>query len=252
MKKTLSALIVLSVICIASQALALSDKDYSELMKDPGFAQADKNLNDAWKAAQESLPPSEFAKLKKDQAQWLKKGRDDEVKQLRSVQAGKHLTRTEAYASIMDDRAGYIRGLIPSDPDRDIYGELEASIKKLAPTLTTGKPVFTDRDSRIWKGSKYVIVKSGEYLAEFFTADENMTFAEGIKVGMSESDLLKIFGGEIRKDDLDSYSAGGIHQWTVFMMEKGKIKSIHLTQSDANMTDKAVDKFSEYTAPFQE
>ena len=250
MKRTLSALIIL--MCIASQALALSDKDYSEMMKDPNFAQADKNLNDAWNAAKESLSPSEFAKLKKDQAQWIKKGRDDEVKNLRSINAGKNLTLTEAYASITDDRAGYIRGLIPSDPDRDIYGELEASIKKLAPTLTKGKPTFTDGDSRIWKGDKYVIVEAGKYLAEFFTADESMTFAEGIKVGMSESDLLKIFGGSIRKDDLDSYSAGGIHQWTVFMTENGKIKSIHLTQSDTDTTQKTMDKFTEYITPLQE
>ena len=252
MKKILSALTVLFVMCIASQALALSDKDYREMMKDPGFAQADKNLNDAWNAAKESLSPAEFAKLKKDQAQWLKKGRDDEVKELRSVQAGRNLTRTDAYTSITDDRAGYIRGLIPSDPNKDIYGELEASIKKLASTLTKGKPIFTDGDSRIWKGDKYIFVKSGEYLAEFFTVDSSMTFAEGIKVGMSESDLLKIFGGEIRKDDLFSYSAGGVHQWTVFMMENGKIKSIHFTQADAKTTDKADNKFNEYIAPFEQ
>ena len=252
MKKTLSALIVLFVMFIASQALALSDKDYTEMMKYPGFAQADKNLNDAWNAAKESLPPAEFAKLKKYQAQWLKKGRDDEVKNLRSVNAGKNLTLIEAYTVITDDRAGDIHALIPSDPDKNPYGELEDSIKKLSQTLTAGKPSLTDGDSRMWTGGKYAIVKSGKYLAEFFTADSSMTFANGIKVGMNESDLLKIFGGEIRKDDLDSYSAGGIHQWTVFMTENGKIKCIHLTQSDADTTQKMMDKFTEYITPFQE
>ena len=249
MKRILSFLFV---ICIASQALALSDKDYREMMKDSGFAQADKNLNDAWTAAKESLSPSEFAKLKKDQAQWLKKGRDDEVKHLRSVQAGRNLTLTEAYASITDDRAGYIRGLISSDPNRDLYGEFEASVKKLAEPITKGKPSFTDGDSRIWKGDKYIVAQSGEYLSEFFTADSSMAFAGGIRVGMSESDLLKFFGGDIRKDDLDTYSAGGIHQWTVFTMDNGKIKSIQFTQSDAHMTDKAVEKFNEYITPFQQ
>ena len=250
MKRTLSALIIL--MCIASQALALSDKDYSEMMKDPNFAQADKNLNDAWNAAKESLSPAEFAKLKKEQAQWLKKGRDDEVKNLRSVNAGKNLTLTEAYIVITDDRAGDIRALIPSDPDKNTHGELEASIKKLSESITKGKPSFTDGDSRMWTGEKYAIVKSGEYLSEFFTADSGMTFANGIKVGMNESDLLKIFGGSIRKDDLDSYSAGGIHQWTVFMTEKGKIKCIHLTQTGTDTTQKTMDKFTEYITPLQE
>ena len=252
MKKVLTALTVVIVMCVVSQALALSDKDYRNMMKDSNFAQADKNLNDAWKTAKEILPPEEFAKLKKDQAQWLKKGRDNEVKQLRSVQAGKNLTRTDAYAVVTDDRAGYIRGLLPTDAEADPYGDLEHSLRVIADNIMKGKPAFTDGGSRIWKGDKYIVAQADEYLAEFFTADSGMTFADGIKVGMNESELLKIFGGEIRKDDVDTYSAGGIHQWTVFTMEKGKVKSIHFTQADVHMTDKAVEKFDEYITPFQQ
>lgn len=251
MKKTLSALIVAFVLLFAFQALALSDKDYRAMMKDSNFAQADKNLNDAWNAAKESLSPKDFAKLKKSQAQWIKKGRDDEVKQLRSVKAGRSLSRTDAYAAVTDDRAQYIRSLIQIDAESDPYGDFEYSVRAIADEIMKGEPTFTDGDSRIWKGDKYIVAQAGEYLSEFFTADSSMTFAGRFKIGSSESDLLKFFGGDIRKDDLNTYSAGGIHQWTVFTMENGKIKTIQCTQADIDMTNKAEKKFIDYLSALQ-
>ncbi len=251
MKKTLSALIVAFVLLSATQALALSDKDYRAMMKDSKFAQADKNLNDAWKAAKESLSPADFAKLKKSQAQWIKKGRDEEVKKLRSEKAGRTLPLTDAYAMVTDNRAEYIRSLFSIDAESDPYDIFEYSLREIAGTIMEGKPTFTDGDSQIWKGNKYIVAQSYECLLEFFTVDSEMTFAGRLRVGSKESDLLKFFGSDIRKDDTNTYSAGGIHQWTVFTMENGRIKSIHFTQPNTVMTNKAEKKFINYLSDLQ-
>ena len=162
MKRMLSALIV---VFIASQAFALSDRDYGAMMRDTNFAEADRNLNSAWSEAKSAMSPGDFASLKKSQSQWIKTGRDNDARKLIKSQG---LSKVEAYAQATNDRAEYIRSMIQGDSDSDPYSEFEASVNKIAGRITKGKPAFVDGDSRIWAGENYVLAKSGKYLSEFF------------------------------------------------------------------------------------
>ena len=101
MKRYLLA--ILFVMLITSSAHALSDSTYKKMLKNPDFAKADKALNQAWKDAKNSLDSDSFNSLKKEQTQWVKRGRDDEVRPLL-----RDMSRTEAYAVITAKRAEYI------------------------------------------------------------------------------------------------------------------------------------------------
>ena len=61
--------------------MALTDAEYREMLKDPGFAAADKALNQAWAEAKKVMPKAAFEALKKEQGAWVAKGRDTEVKE---------------------------------------------------------------------------------------------------------------------------------------------------------------------------
>ena len=84
---------------LAAPALALSDEEYRRMMKDPEFAAADKKLNEAWAAAQKSLPKAALEALKKDQRAWIAKGRDKEASEQGDA------PRVEAYAFVTEVRA---------------------------------------------------------------------------------------------------------------------------------------------------
>ena len=94
----LMALAVTALAALAGPALALSDEEYRQLMKDPEFAAADKMLNEAWAAAQKSLSKPALEALKKDQRAWIAKGRDKEAGE-------RDLPRAEAYAFVTEVRA---------------------------------------------------------------------------------------------------------------------------------------------------
>ena len=66
---------------LAGSALALTDAEYREMLKDPGFVAADKALNQAWAEAKKVMPKAAFEALKKEQGAWVAKGRDTEVKE---------------------------------------------------------------------------------------------------------------------------------------------------------------------------
>ena len=62
--------------------MALTDAEYREMLKDPGFVAADKALNQAWAEAKKVMPKAAFEALKKEQGAWVAKGRDTEAKEL--------------------------------------------------------------------------------------------------------------------------------------------------------------------------
>lgn len=246
--KFVPALIVVFILCITSQALALSDNEYGRMMRDDNFLEADRNLNSAWAEAKDSMTAADFAKLKKSQTQWIKTGRDKDAQRLMKSQG---LSKTEAYAQATNDRAEYIRSLI-QDATSDPYSDFEASLKNIADKIMRGKPTFTDGSSRIWKGRGYVIAKSGQYLSKFYTVDPSMTFAGGLRIGSRDSDVRRFFGDSLSKNNDGTYYSGGVHQWTEFDTRGGRLTTINFTQSDAYLTDKAEQVFSNYVSSLQD
>ena len=79
MRKFLASLCWVGI--LAGSALALTDAEYREMLKDPGFVAADKALNQAWAEAKKVMPKAAFEALKKEQGAWVAKGRDTEVKE---------------------------------------------------------------------------------------------------------------------------------------------------------------------------
>ena len=82
MRKFLLALSLVFVCC--ANAFALSDNEYAQLMKNAAFKRADQALSKAWKAAQTKLSKNKNAldKLRQDQREWIKNGRDEEAEAL--------------------------------------------------------------------------------------------------------------------------------------------------------------------------
>ena len=65
MRKFLASLCWVGI--LAGSALALTGAEYREMLKDPGFAEADQALNQAWAEAKELMPKAAFEALKKEQ-----------------------------------------------------------------------------------------------------------------------------------------------------------------------------------------
>ena len=95
MRRLCVALAVL--LALAAPALALSDEEHRQFMKDPAFAAADKKLNEAWAAAQKSLPKAKFEALEKDQRAWI----DERAKLI--MEGGD--SKEDAYAEATEHRA---------------------------------------------------------------------------------------------------------------------------------------------------
>ena len=98
------------IIILALPAFALSDSEFRELMKDSDFKAADKELNNAYKQAQNSMAKSEFEQVKREQRQWIKTGRDNEAKKL--IREG--YSKSEAYTAATLNRAKKISESINS------------------------------------------------------------------------------------------------------------------------------------------
>ena len=103
----LAAFAACGALCLGAlvePAAGLSDAEYREMMKDRGFAEADRGLNEAWSRL---LKEGGFSKagikaLKADQAEWVRKGRD--------TKAGRFMredgyTASRAYATVTAVRA---------------------------------------------------------------------------------------------------------------------------------------------------
>ena len=101
MRKFLASLCWVGI--LAGSALALTDAEYREMLKDPGFAAADKALNQAWAEAKKVMPKAAFEALKKEQGVWVAKGRDTEAKEL--MEDGMEAPKAYALATEMRTEA---------------------------------------------------------------------------------------------------------------------------------------------------
>ena len=81
----LAAFAACGVLCLgalAGPAAGLSDAEYREMMKDRGFAEADRGLNEVWSRLlkEGGLSKAGIKALKADQAEWVRKGRDTQAR----------------------------------------------------------------------------------------------------------------------------------------------------------------------------
>ena len=107
MKKFLSSLAVLFL--MSSNAFALSDSEYRELMKDSSFADAEKELAASWNEAKK-LPAKFFEHLQKEQREWVSHGRDKKAADL--MKSDKSLSRAQAYAHETGSRVEAVNSAI--------------------------------------------------------------------------------------------------------------------------------------------
>ena len=171
MKKFLLSLAVLFL--MSSNAFSLSDSEYRKMMKDSDFAEADKELSQAWNEAKK-LPAKFFEHLQAEQREWISHGRDKRAESL--MKADRTLTRTQAYAQETSSRVEAINSAIDAanlTPEKLADGFFfcndggkytELSITFEGETLMAD---FTDNDGNtIWKAggkiSGNVLTLSGE------------------------------------------------------------------------------------------
>lgn len=107
MKKFLSSLALL--LLISSNAFALSDSEYKEMLKDSSFADSEKELAKVW-AETKKLPAKFFEHLQKEQREWVSHGRDKRAESL--MKADKTLSRAQAYAQETGSRVEAINSAI--------------------------------------------------------------------------------------------------------------------------------------------
>lgn len=100
-------LAVLLVLAVCSSAFALSDKEYTQLRRTSReFARADRELNQVWDSLKDKLTAREFNELKREQAAWVKSGRDAYAR--RKMREDGY-SKAEAYAEATQARADYLR-----------------------------------------------------------------------------------------------------------------------------------------------
>ena len=89
---------------LAGPAAGLSDAEYREMMKDRGFAEADRGLNEAWARIlkEGGLSKAGIKALKADQAEWVRKGRDAAARRYMTEDS---YTALEAYTTVTGMRA---------------------------------------------------------------------------------------------------------------------------------------------------
>ena len=91
---------------IPFSALALSESEYRDLLKDSEFSAADRELKQAWDYAKDNLAPDEFNKLKESQREWVKSGRDEAAEELMDFQG---YSKVMAYTAVTNERIKAIR-----------------------------------------------------------------------------------------------------------------------------------------------
>ena len=116
------ALVVVAILfAFVSSALALSDKEYKQMMKNSDFAKADKALNQAYKNAKSSLSGELWKTLKDDQMSWIKKDRDFEANLVIKEMS---VSRVQAYATVTAARAEYINEYVNAVSQADLGSDL--------------------------------------------------------------------------------------------------------------------------------
>ena len=105
MKKFFLAVLLVAVLC--TSAFALSNKEYGRLLRESReFYEADQSLNQVWNELKDELSARQFARVKQDQAQWVKNGRDSYAKRMMRRES---YSKAEAYAEATRVRARYLR-----------------------------------------------------------------------------------------------------------------------------------------------
>ncbi|MBQ7168781.1 MAG: DUF1311 domain-containing protein [Synergistaceae bacterium] len=106
MKRLISVLAVMMVLCVP--AFALSDSEYLRMKKNSDFARADRELTKAYNEAKSVMSRSDFEAFKKDQRDWI--ARDRDVRAETFMEDG--YSRVEAYTMATLERAEGIRARI--------------------------------------------------------------------------------------------------------------------------------------------
>ena len=104
-KKIFAALLLVTLLC--TSAFALSNKEYGRLLRESQeFYEADQELNQVWDELKDELNARQFARVKKDQAEWIKNGRDSYAKRKMRKE---DYSKAEAYTEATRARARYLR-----------------------------------------------------------------------------------------------------------------------------------------------
>ena len=111
MKRLLTALALIMVLCVPAHAL--TDAEYIRLKRSPEFTQADRELTKAYNDAKDSMRASDFEKLRDEQREWIDYGRDEHA---RSLMRNDDYSRIEAYTEATRARTREIRKAIADSP----------------------------------------------------------------------------------------------------------------------------------------
>lgn len=100
---------VMVLFLISTCAFALTEEEYSELMKDPEFSAADSALTRALVGAKKSLSKEAYDELRKNQREWIQITRDEEAEELIDMNG---FSKARAYTAVMKNRADEIQSMI--------------------------------------------------------------------------------------------------------------------------------------------
>ena len=149
---SVALMILLGVLVIP--AFALSDAEYLKMKKDAAFKKADRELTEAYKELREAMSEEDFKELKKDQLQWISKGRDKRANELIKK---KGYSRVKAYTQATKERTQALREIeISAGDDEEEYNDYKPE-----------KPIINKKDSKTEQDSE-----DGYQLGKFENIDD--------------------------------------------------------------------------------
>ena len=216
MKKFFSVLALLILVAAPAvglrPAFALSDAEYLKMKRNSqSFARADRKLTNTWNKLKKSLSEDAFEDLKKNQREWIQKGRDDDAKKY--IKEG--YSRTEAYTFATNDRANKLPDIAAmyeeddiqtepgfplnskgADDDDDNKGEIEE--ERFKKDSDTDEIIYEGNYTRHTAGSKggfmtVLILDKSSNEAEVTISLQNPEVTWTAKGWIGENNLLELF-----------------------------------------------------------
>ena len=159
MKRFISALLLAAM--LSGSAFALTDKEYLSMKKqDESFRKADRRLNEIWREIKSVTPAKDFKAIEKDNASWIKTGRDEAAKFFINNYG---LDKAGAYTEATNQRITYLSGI----RIKQVYGA-----KALTQEQAQGVVMnYLQKNNKIEKGQLIMIANiepEKEYNGEFW------------------------------------------------------------------------------------
>lgn len=140
----------------SSTVFALSDVEYTQMMNDSSFAEADKKLRDSWKQFLSIVNKKDKKSYIDDQKFWVQRGRDILVEHMQderpsvALEASGEFSRVKAYTAVTNARTYLVAETIRQMTDANYLSSFTGKIITFHDAAGGGWD-FIPEDSPVWQ-----------------------------------------------------------------------------------------------------